>query len=196
MNARGDFKCVRQTACWRGSQVEYFTESKGRKKTILPWEFQEGNVNRGSIILLLLSGPTDGLCQVVTRTLKCFGRYTLQEQQWKKRSPPAKSHWGMPGEAYVLYPTAEIRLCPQPKPAGVFSVTVGLSNSRQMLYLLKWCQLIGVNQFCPSSPVYSETRRFFFLICLSVLHDKITTLGREYKSSSWGWGSAQPGSPC
>lgn len=32
MNVRGDFKCVRQTACWRGSQTEYFTEPKGRKR--------------------------------------------------------------------------------------------------------------------------------------------------------------------
>lgn len=32
MNVRGDFKCVRQTACWRGSQTEYFTEPRGRKR--------------------------------------------------------------------------------------------------------------------------------------------------------------------
>lgn len=34
MNVRGEFKSVRQTACWRGSQIVYFTEPKGRKKNI------------------------------------------------------------------------------------------------------------------------------------------------------------------
>lgn len=31
---RGESKSVRETACWRGSQIEYFIEPKGRKKNI------------------------------------------------------------------------------------------------------------------------------------------------------------------
>lgn len=31
---RGELKSVKETACWRGSQIEYFIEPKGRKKNI------------------------------------------------------------------------------------------------------------------------------------------------------------------
>lgn len=34
MNVRGELKSVRETACWRGSQIEYFIQPKGRKKNI------------------------------------------------------------------------------------------------------------------------------------------------------------------
>lgn len=40
--------------------------------------------------------------------LKMLWQVRAAETTVKKRSPPAKSHWGMPGEAYILYPTAEI----------------------------------------------------------------------------------------
>lgn len=34
MNGRGEFRRVRQTACWRGSRIVYLTEPQGRKQNV------------------------------------------------------------------------------------------------------------------------------------------------------------------
>lgn len=117
-----------------------------------------------SIILSLLSGPPERLCEQSQAPSNALAGTWHGNSGGEKITSRNITRGNARGSLCYLSPAAEIRLCPQPKLTGVFSVTVGLSHRTQtLLYLLRRCQLTGVNQPFPSSAVCSHTVRFVFV---------------------------------